>query len=195
MRKPDIIYGRINPRIHIEVNCIYKSFELIGILESYIEDNHTHNPNGFNIENFIRYYENHIIIPRFKYRNLGVKVIFQQLQQQYDNNFVGISGTVFSFTTNSLKRTGIWFWLSRSRVYEGTDYIVKAIFYYLSNSYLKDFYIQGEDFYSDNVSKYLKFQYDCLHDYVRGDSTGRKAAYYNTMETNMEKNIMERNTM
>lgn len=157
---------------NIKVNKIYKAFELIGIYSIFQGNN----------AQFHLFYEAETINPRYRNRNRGIDIIYKRLCKSIASETNNIE---FEITKRSLKRTGICF--VTTRVYEGTDLIVKAIIdYFREDNYLFEFYINH--IHSENIPEYLIFQHDCLTRYIN-EHFGEKAEYFANMEKEIEKKI------
>ena len=156
----------------VEVNLIYKAFELIGIYNEFHGEK-----NGFHA-----FYKNETENARYHYRNRGIDVIYQMIM-----NDEGLEecNRDFHISKRSMRRTGIM--LYTARVYEGTDYIVKSIFDYISkDDFLYEFYTHH--IHNKQISKYLRFQYNCIMSYT-GVHYGTKSRCFSEMEINIEEAI------
>lgn len=147
----------------IEMNVIYKSFELIGLYDLYSGPD----------ESFHKFYEENTQIRKYKFRNHGIDVIYDLLDNEGQ-----LAKNAYFISKKSIRQTGIH--ISTVRVYEGTELFVnRMIKFFNENKFLGNFYKQY--IHSCDISEYLSFQHDYIMDYC-GKNGGGNAKYFGKMD-------------
>lgn len=147
-----------------EMNKIYRSFELIGIYESFVGEE----------KDFHEFYKKKTSEQKFCYRNHGINIIYNLLDKE--KSFDELD---YRVSKKSMRRTGLS--VVTVRAYEGTEIFVNRIIKYIKeNKFLENFYL--EHIHKKDIAEYLLSQNDLIDWHIE-HRKGGKAKYFGNMKT------------
>lgn len=159
-------------------NSLGKCIELLGIHEEYL--------NTEVEEGFESWYEQKAGKRLWHYNNIGVKIIYKELDREY----VGLRQTKYRISKSSLRRYGCTYPFHRVIVFEGTFVVLEKIIYIIcSDENMKKVYYKY--IHKETIQDYLDFQSKCLNEYISGEPGIRRNYYLEKIREPIEKMIQE----